>query len=139
MAANKTKPTEISVSAFIETLPDAARRTDANALAALMERASGEKPKMWGSSIIGFGSVHYTYESGREGDMPIACFSPRKSALVIYNLTRASGYEALLPKLGTHTMSGGCLHIKKLGEVDPAILETLLVKSVAAIREQHPD
>src|ERR1700687_3211819 len=102
MADNKTKPTKLSVAAFIDTLPDAAKRADAKELAKLMQSATGEKPKMWGPSIIGFGSYHYKYESGREGDMPLAGFSPRKAATVLYNFTGFPGADALLAKLGKH-------------------------------------
>ena len=84
MAENKTKPTEVSVTAYIEAITDESKRADAKALVKLMQTASGEKPKMWGPSIIGFGSYHYKYESGREGDMPVIAFSPRKAATVLY-------------------------------------------------------
>ncbi len=103
MAENKTKPTPMSVAAFIAALPDPARRADAQALVKLMQTATGEKPKLWGPSIIGFGSYHYTYESGREGDAPIAAFSPRKAATVLYGLIGFSGADALLARLGKHT------------------------------------
>jgi hypothetical protein len=99
-----------------------------------MQSATGEKPKMWGPSIIGFGTYHYTYETGREGDMPLACFSPRKASTVLYSLTSFDHSKALLAKLGKHTVSGSCLHIKKLADVDQKILEALIVKSVAARR-----
>jgi len=85
MSENKTKPTKLSVAAFIDALTDPSRRADAKALVELMKRAAGEKPQMWGPSIIGFGSYHYRYDSGREGDMPLIGFSPRKSATVLYN------------------------------------------------------
>src|SRR6202158_2315504 len=87
---NKTKPTKVSVAAFIAALTDETKRRDAKALITLMQTASGEKPQMWGPSIIGFGSYHYKYESGREGDMPLIAFSPRKAATVLYGLTGAS-------------------------------------------------
>src|SRR3984893_4569218 len=103
MAENNTKPTKLSVAAFINDLTDPARRADANALIKLMQSAAGEKPKMWGPSIIGFGSFHYKYESGREGDMPVAGFSPRKGATVLYGLHGSSDSRALLAKLGKHT------------------------------------
>jgi hypothetical protein len=115
---NKTKPTMVSVEAFIDALPDETKRKDAKALVKLMEGITGEKPHMWGPSIIGFGTHHYTYQSGREGDMPIACFSPRKTATVLYGLTGSPDAEALLAKLGNHTMGTGCLYIKKLADVD---------------------
>ena len=139
MADNKTKPTSVSVTAFIDALPDETRRTDARALVKLMRGATGEKPKMWGPSIIGFGSYHYKYDTGREGDAPLAAFSPRKAATVLYGLTGFSGSEALLAKLGKHTAGGACLYIKRLADVDPAVLELLVVKAVAARRAQHPD
>src|SRR5437762_1169843 len=116
MAENKTKPTRVSVSAFIDALTDETRRADAKVLVKLMQSATGEKPKMWGPSIIGFGSYHYTYESGREGDMPLAGFSPRKAATVVYGITRDAG--TLRAKLGKHTTGEGCLYIKKLADVD---------------------
>lgn len=134
MPENKTKPTQMSVSAYIDALTDETRRADAKALVKLMQRATGEKPKMWGPSIIGFGTHHYKYETGREGDSPLAGFSPRKAATVLYGLKGSSDSEALLAKLGKHTSGGGCLYIKKLADVDEKVLETLVSKSVAAKR-----
>ena len=128
MAENKTKPTTISVSEFIDAITDEGRRADARALVKLMQKAAGEKPKMWGPSIIGFGSHHYVYDSGREGDMPVVAFSPRKAATVLYGL---SSSEALLPKLGKHTRGKGCVYIKKLADVDQKVLQTMVVKAVA--------
>lgn len=138
MAENKTRPTEVSVTAFIDAITDPTRRADATALVKLMQRAAGEKPKMWGQSIIGFGSYHYRYESGREGDMPLVGFSPRKTATVLYNLIGSSDSKALLPKLGKHTTGKGCLYIKKLADVDERVLEALIVKSLAALRARNP-
>src|SRR5471032_731525 len=97
MADNKTKPTKLSVPAFIAAVTDPTRRADAKALVKLMQSATGEKPKMWGPSIVGFGSYHYKYESGRDGDMPVVGFSPRKTALVLYGATGCAEAEALLP------------------------------------------
>src|ERR1017187_3836283 len=114
MADNKTKPTKLSATAFIDTLTDETRRRDAKVLVKLMQSATGEKPKMWGPSIVGFGSYHYRYDSGREGDMPLAGFSPRKAATVLYGLMGSDESEALLAKLGKHTTGKGCLYIKKL-------------------------
>ena len=128
MAANKTKPTKLSVAEFIAALTDQSRRADAKALVKLMQKAAGEKPKMWGPSIVGFGSHHYVYDSGREGDMPLIAFSPRKAATVLYGL---SDSEALLPKLGKHTRGKGCVYIKKLADVDQKVLETMVAKAVA--------
>ena len=138
MAENKTKPTKLSVAAFIDTLTDPARRADAKALVKLMQSAAGETPKMWGTSIIGFGSYHYKYESGREGDMPLIGFSPRKAANVLYGLHASSDSEALLAKLGKHTTGKGCVYIKKLADVDQQVLGAMAAKSVAAMRARSP-
>jgi Domain of unknown function (DU1801) len=137
VAENKTKPTALSVPAFLEESTDEARRTDAKTLVKLMERATGNKPAMWGSSIIGFDSYHYTYESGREGDMPIVGFSPRKAANVLYGTIGFNGAEALLAKLGKHTTGKGCLYIKNLADVDLKVLEILVEKAVIATRARH--
>lgn len=134
MAENLTRPTQLSVTAFISALTDPARRSDAKALVKLMQNAAGEKPKMWGSSIIGFGSYHYKYESGREGDMPLVGFSPRKAATVVYGVAGASDCKALLPKLGKHTTGKGCLYINKLADVDREVLQAMVRKAVATKR-----
>jgi len=101
MAENKTKPTKLSVGAFIDALTDPASRADAKTLLKLMQSAVGEKPKMWGPSIIGFGSYPYRYESGREGDMPIIAFSPRKAATVVYGVTGFRSQQSRSPSYGT--------------------------------------
>jgi hypothetical protein len=93
---------------------------------------------MWGPSIIGFGSYHYKYDTGREGDMPVVGFSPRKPATVLYGMRGSSESEALIAKLGKHTTGKGCLYIKKLADVDQKVLEALVVKSVAAMRARNP-
>ncbi len=136
MADNKTKPTSLSVSAFINAITDPTRRADAKAIVKMMESVAGEKPRMWGPSIVGFGNYHYKYESGREGDMPLLGFSPRKAATVLYNMTGSSDCKALLAKLGKHTTCKGCLYIKKLADVDQQVLKAMAVKSVAALRER---
>ena len=134
MAENKTKATKASVSEYIDGLTDPTRRADAKVLVQLMQRASGEKPKMWGPAIVGFGSYHYKYESGREGDMPLIGFSPRKAASVLYGMLGSSGTEALLDELGKHTTGKGCLYIKRMADVDTAILEKLMKHAVARKR-----
>ena len=134
MVENKTKATEASVDAFLESLGED-RCADAKALVKMMQAVSRQKPKMWGPSIVGFGSHHYRYESGREGDMPLICFSPRKSATVVYNMGSAD--KALLDKLGKHTLSGSCLHIKKLSDVDSEVLKALISASFEKMRGQH--
>jgi uncharacterized protein DUF1801 len=133
MGDNKTKPTKLSVSAFIDAITDQSRRADAKALVKLMQKAVGEKPTMWGPSIIGFGSHHYVYDSGREGDMPLIAFSPRKASTVLYGL---SDSEALLPKLGKHTRGKGCVYIKKLADIDQKMLEAMAAKAVAGRRSK---
>jgi hypothetical protein len=138
MGENKTKATKLSVAAFIDSLTDPTRRADAKVLIKLMQSAAGEKPKMWGPSIIGFGSYHYKYESGREGDMPVVAFSPRKTATVLYGITGFGEAGALLAKLGNHTTGKGCLYIKNLADVDQHVLEALVVKSLAAKRARRP-
>jgi hypothetical protein len=137
MAENQTRPTASSVVAFIDGLSDETRRADAKALVRLMRSATGEKPLMWGPSIIGFGSCHYVYDSGREGDMPLAGFSPRKAATVLYIGSAFDGADLLLAQLGKHTTGKGCLYIKKLADVDLKVLETLVVQSVEARRARH--
>ena len=139
MTENKTRPTKLSVAAFIDALTDQARREDAKALVKLMQSAAGEKPQMWGASIVGFGSYHYRYDSGREGDMPLIGFSPRKAATALYNMTGFSDSKVLLAKLGKHTTGKGCLYIKRLADVDQEVLEAMAVKSLAAMRARNPD
>jgi len=135
MAENKTKATEQSVPAFISALTDETRRADAKALTKMMQSVTGEKPKMWGPSIIGFGSYHYRYETGREGDTPLVGFSPRKSGLVLYRMFGFEDAEELLGKLGKHSTGKGCLYIKKLADVDQKVLESLLARSLEAAQE----
>ena len=139
MVDNKTKPTKVSVAGFINALTDPAKRADAKALVKLMQSAAGEKPKMWGPSIIGFGSHHYKYESGREGDMPLIGFSPRKAATVLYGMNASSDSKALLAKLGKCTTGKGCLYIKKLADVDQDVLKTIASKAVVATRARSPN
>jgi hypothetical protein len=134
MAENKTRPTKVTVASFTAALPAQARRADAKSLVKLMQTVTGEKPKTWGPSIIAFGSCHYVYESGREGDMPIVGFSPRKTAIVLYGVKGYGSSAPLLAKLGKHTTGKGCLYIKKLADVDSKILEELIAKSVAVKR-----
>src|SRR5450755_4438297 len=137
MTANKTAPNEMSVAAFIDGLTDEIRHADARVLIKLMKDATGEEPRMWGPAIIGFGSYHYRYESGREGDMMLVGFSPRKAATVLYGLRGASDSESLLAHLGKVKTGKGCLYIKKLADVDQKVLKDLIVKAFVATRERH--
>jgi hypothetical protein len=134
VAENKTKPTQVSVAKTVDAVPDETRRADARRLVRIMEEATGEKPKMWGPSIIGFGTHHYRYESGREGDTPLAGFSPRKRACVLYGLLGVDGSDKLLAKLGKFTTGKGCLYLKKLADVDEQVLRELIARSVSARR-----
>ena len=124
--ANKTVETEASVEDFLGKVEVPQRVADARVLIDLMTRISGEAPKLWGPSIIGFGSVHYRYESGREGDMPAIAFSPRKAELVLYVGAGTPNIAALLPDLGKHKTGKGCLYVKKLADVDAGVLETVV-------------
>jgi hypothetical protein len=139
VAENKTKPTAVDVSAFIDAVPDSKRREDAKALCALMERVIGEPPKMWGPSIIGFGRYRYRYESGREGEAGVAGFSPRARELVLYLPADPPDKEALLARLGKHKTGKCCLYIKSLADVDAGVLEQLVVGAARTIKERYPD
>lgn len=138
MAEIKTKPTEISAAAFIEAVENPARREDAKAVCAMMERITGEPPQMWGASIIGFGSYHYKYDSGHEGTMCRLGFSPRKAQLVLYVLTGAAGEDQKLTKLGKHKTGKSCLYINKLADVDMAVLEEMTRDALAYMDEKYP-
>ena len=119
----------MSPAAFINRLPGEQQRKDAKELVAMMRKATGKAPKMWGPSIIGFGTRHYVYDSGREGDMPLAAFSPRKPSLVLYSLGIVK-QKALMSKLGTYTTGKGCVYVRKLDDIDRGVLGQLIAKSV---------
>jgi hypothetical protein len=131
MAEIKTRPTDVSVDAFLDGVAHPVRRADGKALRAMMERVSGEPAVMWGPSIVGFGRYHYRYASGHEGEMCRVGFSPRAANLVLY-VGGFPDYEALLAKLGKHKRSKACLYINKLADVDPAVLEEITRRSYAA-------
>lgn len=128
MAELKTKQTNQSVQKFLNDIPDPAKRKDCKTISAMMTEISGYKPKMWGPSIVGFGSYHYKYASGHEGDSALLGFSPRKQALTLYVLSGADGEKELLQKLGRHTTGKCCLYIKQLSDVDLPTLKTLIRK-----------
>ncbi len=136
MAENKTKATEASVESYLSAIEDEARRKDCEALAKLMTKATKAQPKMWGSSIVGFGSYHYKYESGREGDTCLTGFASRKGDISVYLVASFPGQEELLSKLGKHKMGKGCLYVRKLSDIDLRVLEKLIVGSVAE-RKRH--
>ena len=140
MAELKTKLTELSVESFLEQVADEQVREDCFSIVKLMKKVTGTKPKMWGSAIVGFGQYHYKYESGHEGDMCLAGFSPRKQNITLYVL--AGGIEAysdLLKKLGKHKTGKGCLYIKKLDDIDTGVLEKLIARSVDTLKKEYPD
>lgn len=137
MAQNKTTETQNSVNDFIETLADATKQTESFRIAELLKKQTGFEPKMWGSSIIGFGSYHYKYESGREGDAPLTGFSPRKDSFAFYFM-QFEGREQLLEKLGKHKTGKGCVYIKKLDDVDENVLSEIITGSVNYVKAKHP-
>lgn len=137
MAGNKTTPTDQSVDLFIEAIPDEARRADCRNLLQLMEEVTGEKPKMWGPSMVGFGSYHYRYDSGREGDWFLAGFSPRRHDLTVYITAGFERYDALMKRLGRHKTGRSCLYIKRLSDVDQGVLRELVADSVRHMRAAH--
>jgi hypothetical protein len=130
MAELKTQPTGASVAAFLARIPDPTRREDCRALARLMQQVTRSRPKMWGTSIVGFGSYHYTYGSGREAEWFLAGFSPRKQDLTLYLMAGIERYPALQAKLGKHKHGRSCVHIKRLADVDLAVLRKLVAASV---------
>ncbi len=134
MAELKTKPTDADVLAFLHEVESEKKREDALAILALMQEVTGEPAKMWGSSIIGFGSYHYKYASGHEGDACLTGFSPRKQNLVLYILAGFEQYDALLAKLGKHKTGKSCLYINKLADIDQNVLRELVAQSVAHMK-----
>ena len=129
MEPNKTVPTDIDVVTFLDAVEHPVRRRDAATLAALMARVTGERARMWGPTIVGFGTYHYRYPSGREGDMAAASFSPRASATTIYLADGVDAHSELLGALGTHTVGKGCLYVKDLDAVDLDVLEEIVRRS----------
>jgi hypothetical protein len=136
MAELKTKPTNVSVSTYLRSLPDKQAQEDCRELVSLMKAATGAGPKMWGDSIVGFGKCHLKYASGRELNWFYVGFSPRKAGLSLYLTCDLSKYARLLKKLGSHKRGKGCLYIKKLGDVDLDVLKELVVLSVEEMRQR---
>lgn len=138
MAKAKTTPTNRSVKDFINEVDNETKRADSFRLIGIFTDLTGFEPKMWGPSIVGFGSYHYKYASGHEGDAPLTGFSPRKDALAIYLATDFNEKQELLQELGKHKTGAGCLYIKKLEDVKLPVLEKLITNSVAHIRKLYP-
>jgi len=137
MAEQKTKPTGVSVSDFLDKVENEQVRDDCRKLVKLMKKITGYPPKMWGPSIVGFGSYHYKYESGHEGDACLTGFSPRKGNLTLYVMA-GTQLESLLKKLGKHKASKACLYIKKLEDVDMNVLEKIIAGSVDYVKKKYP-
>jgi hypothetical protein len=138
VAQNKTKPTQLKVSEFIAAIEDKRKRTDCRELMKLMSGITGNRAKMWGASIVGYGKYHYKYASGREGDFFLTGFSPRKQALSIYII---SGFELnpeLMEKLGKFKTGKSCLYVKTLDDIDRSVLAQLVEESVAYMRKTYP-
>lgn len=134
----KTKPTQISPSDYIAALPDPQRQQDCRALVKLMTAITGQKPVMWGPSIVGFDTYHYRYDSGHEGDMCVLGFASRGAELVVYLLPGLEGSAPLLAKLGRHRASKACVYFRRLADIDLGVLEELLRQSAADTRRRYP-
>ena len=140
MAETKTKPTQVSAEDFLDAVADPVRRADGKAVDAIMRRVTGLAPKMWGPSIVGYGSYHYKYDSGHEGDMCRIGYSPRKAELVLYVLSESRPeQEAQLARLGKHRTGKSCLYIKKLADVDMEVLEAMVRDSWDDMNRKYPE
>ena len=137
MAENKTQPTTASVTAFINAIEDPEQKKDARKVAGMMRKATGKRPKMWGTSMVGFDRYDYQYESGRSGRFMITGFSPRAQNIAVYIMPGFSKYGAHLKKLGKHKTGKSCLYIKRLADVDRKVLEQLVRDSVAHMRKTY--
>jgi len=134
---NKTVANDMDVAEYLASVDDERRRSEAEAVIEMMRRVTGEEPQMWGSSLIGFGSYHYRYDSGREGDFFMTGLSPRKAALTVYIMPGFSEYGDDLERLGPHKLGRSCLYIRRLDKVDPDALEALVAKSYAFMQEKY--
>jgi hypothetical protein len=130
MAEMKTRPHEGDVEAFLDSVADERRREDCRAVMAMMREVTGEAPRLWGPGMIGFGSYHYRYESGREGDWFLTGVAPRKGALTVYIMAGFDRYDELMARLGPHTTGRSCLYIKRLDAIDLDVLRELIDRSV---------
>lgn len=136
MAENKTKATDASVDAYIASRANDQQAADCRVLMALLRKLTKQAPKMWGPSIVGYGSYHYTYDSGRTGEAPLAGFAIRGRELVVY-LDCEGGNKSLLPKLGKHRMTKSCLYFKQLADLDVSILEQVVAESIATVKRRY--
>jgi hypothetical protein len=136
VAELKTKPRRASVSKFLASIDDPVKRSDSQVLTRMMEAVTGEKPVLWGDAIVGFGTYHYKYATGHEGDAPVVAFSPRKRNLTVYLIYGFAENADLLSKLGKHSTAKTCLYINKLEDVDLKVLEKLIRDTVKQVRRQ---
>jgi hypothetical protein len=137
MSENKTRPTDQDVIDFLNSVDHQTRHEDGLALLEMMEAVTGEDAVMWGDSIVGFGSYHYRYESGREGDMPLVGFSPRKQSMTLYIMPGFDDYEDMLADLGKHKTGKACLYVNKLADVDEDVLRSLIRRSYEHMKETN--
>lgn len=137
MAELKTRPNDKDVNAFIDSVKPEWKRDDSRKILQLLQRVTNEDPVMWGDSIVGFGTYHYTYKTGREGDWFLTGFSPRKQSFTIYMMGGSKGSEQLLKKLGKYKMSVGCLYFNKLDDINLKALEKLVSNSVEVLRQAY--
>lgn len=139
MYEQKTKPTDQSVIQFIENVDSPKKREDAYKLLDIFSESTGYEAKMWGPTIIGFGSYHYKYESGHEGDAPLVGFSPRKAKISLYFAPGETKREELLKRFGKHTSGKGCVYVNKVADIDIEVLKQLIIESVRFLQEKYPN
>ena len=137
MAENKTKATDDSVDDYIASRANAQQHADCRELMALFNKITGQKPRMWGPSMVGYGSYRYTYESGRTGEMPLAAFAVRGRDLVVYVLAAGKERESLLSRLGKHKIGKSCLYFRQLADLDKSVLEQLVVNSITEVKQLY--
>ena len=137
MAENKTKPTDASVEGYIASRASEQQRIDCRELMALLEKVTQQQPRMWGPSIVGYGSYKYTYDSGRTGESPLAGFAIRGRELVVYLMAEGEKQRSLLRKVGKHKMTKSCLYFKRLADLDKSVLEKLVVGSISEARQRY--
>jgi len=138
MAKNKTTETNVSVDDFLNAVADETKRTDSFRLVQIMKEQTGFDARMWGPSIVGFGSYHYKYESGREGDAPLVGFRPRAKEISLYLYQEFTDREKLLQQLGKHRSGAGCVYVKKLQDIDIEVLRKLISNSVEYLNKKYP-
>jgi len=137
MAENKTKPTDAGVEEYIDSRASGPQRADCEELMTLFKSITGQEPRMWGPSIVGYGSYRYTYPSGRSGEAPLAAFAIRGRDLVVYLEPEEGSQKALLARLGKHSMGKSCLYFKRLSDLDRSVLEQLVVNSITEVEQRY--